>query len=252
MTYLIFSFLTVFGASAQSLPATITTAELETRDELNFTYYNPNYLIYGHGSTKIQFSFKYQIVERWNLFFGYTQLMYWDLEGNSKPFRDVNYNPELFHHIQMDKGLLDSIDASPFEHLSNGRDGIDSRSFNRAYVRFNFVVRDESRTYRLAPRLGYVYGVDIKNRDIGSYVGPFDLRFSVTQLLPWILDKGEAYVQVMPGSNWQKGGQELGLSFRVKVLGLNPSLFMQVHNGYAESLLHYSQKETRFRIGFLL
>jgi hypothetical protein len=39
--------------------------------------HNPFYFAYGHELSKIQVSFKTPLVRDWQLYFGYTQLMFW-------------------------------------------------------------------------------------------------------------------------------------------------------------------------------
>src|SRR5690349_6212575 len=78
----------------------------EDKDQLNIFRHNMNYFISGRPDTKVQFSFKMQVIRDWNLFFGYTQVMFWDIPKESSPFTDVNYNPELFYRWYMNNGML--------------------------------------------------------------------------------------------------------------------------------------------------
>src|SRR3546814_20190894 len=68
-------------------------------------------LVYGpdtNSEARIQFSFKYQLFAsrrseglprswRDGLHFGYTQRMFWDLGAYSSPFRNIDFQPELFY-----------------------------------------------------------------------------------------------------------------------------------------------------------
>lgn len=237
-------------------PATLNAKTDKVQEELNLTKYEPIYFIYGNPASKLQFSFKYELVNPINLYLGFTQLMFWELGRDSKPFGDINYNPQVFHRVPLEGYGIESVDFSPFEHKSNGRDGSASRSFERAYVQINYLKDYGSKTLRIASRVSYIYNTDKLNRDIPEYVGPLDLRFTITQFLPWILDKGEFYFRLIPGGrwaqNWQKGSQEAGVSFRLGEFHINPSIYIQFFNGYGESLLEYDKHDQQIRAGFML
>ena len=38
--------------------------------------------------------------------------MFWDLEEESKPFTDVNYNPELFYNLKLKSKFINNGDAN--------------------------------------------------------------------------------------------------------------------------------------------
>src|SRR5688572_9136616 len=61
----------------------------------------PFYFVYGRPLSKLQVSFKTPVVRKFPLYFGYTQFMFWALEEESKPFRDLTYNPELFYRHEV-------------------------------------------------------------------------------------------------------------------------------------------------------
>ena len=125
--------------------------------------YKPMYALIGIDpilEAKIQLSFKYRFLEegtyksRWaapfnQLFFAYTQKMFWDLEQNSAPYPnnylDSYYSPEL---IYLNRNLCQSLWGSQFDlqlgyqHESNGRDEIDARNWERLYVQPTWVWGD--------------------------------------------------------------------------------------------------------------
>ena len=74
--------------------------------------------------------------------------------------------------------------------------------------------------------------------------------------MPWVLNRGELYFRIFPGGSyaerWDRGAQEVGLSFRLGHFGLRPSLYFQYYNGYAESLLTYNRSESHFRAGIIV
>ncbi|XOZ32230.1 phospholipase A [Halomonadaceae bacterium KBTZ08] len=70
------------------------------------------------------------------LWFGYTQLAFWQLYNTdeSSPFREINFEPEIFltHELDWDlgPGSIEMISIG-FNHESNGRAEPFSRSWNR-------------------------------------------------------------------------------------------------------------------------
>lgn len=63
------------------------------------------------------------------------------------------------------------------------------------------------------------------------------------------------HVRTFAGSkviDFDKGGYEIGLSYRYGNSDFNPSLYLQRYEGYAESLLVYDKKHTEYRMGLLL
>ena len=84
----------------------ITTDNTESDDEIGFplTAYKPVYFITGYPNTKVQISFKYQLFDNLDLYFGYSQLAFWELlTKKSSPFGDINFNPELFYNWDISK-----------------------------------------------------------------------------------------------------------------------------------------------------
>ena len=73
------------------------------------------------------------------LFFGYTQNSFWQVynKEHSAPFRETNYQPELFLNWNLDKKVLKKIRLS-FVHQSNGQDVGKSRSWNKTQISFLF------------------------------------------------------------------------------------------------------------------
>jgi phospholipase A1 len=213
----------------------------------------PIYFLYGRPDSKIELSFKIKLLDDYPLFFRYNQLIFWDLQERSQPFRDTNLNPELVYVYDIPKNvLLDNIDFGIFEHKSNGRDGDPSRSFNRVYVRFNFLKEFDSTIVSFSTKLGYMFNLGPTNTDIRDYESPLQLRAAVTKIfddttiqrmtLDMTYFPGGAYAQ-----RWRHGGFETGLNMRVK--GFAPALYIQYYHGYAESLISYNHSVSHIRGG---
>ena len=229
---------------------------LSIEDHLNLSRHNSTYFAAGDPLTKLQFSFKYRLIKKQPLYFGFTQLLFWDLGEDSKPFRDVTYNPELIYTYSL-KGnkFLHSIDFGIWEHNSNGKDGTASRSFERNYVRLNMEHEYQEWILRTSVKLGYIHGLDKTNEDIQDYISPLELKITLVELLRGALDKSELSLRFFPGGKYadrfDKGGFELGLSFRLGGIDIVPSFYMQYFNGYAESLINYNERANEFRAGFI-
>lgn len=246
--------------STESLdPVTKTTRKIQDNDELiedfNLKKHNSIYFIYGHPQSKLQFSFKYEVYKNLPIYIGYTQLSFWDLKKESKPFSDVNYNPELFYSWDLNKSWIESIDIVPYEHKSNGKDGLASRSYERIYVQVNSNYVFSKFTLRTSLQIGHVYGLK-DNKDLQEYYGPLQLKFSLTHLQNSLLDKVRFDFKAFAGGKYlesfHKGGREVGMSVRFGGANINPSIYVQYYAGYMESLLDYNKYTEEFRIGLIL
>lgn len=218
----------------------------------------PFYFAYGRPTSKLQLSFKSPVLRSQPLYFAYSQLMFWELEADSKPFHDLSYNPELFYRVNTEKWAraLTSIDLGIYSHTSNGKRGLDSRSLNKNYVRFNFERKGPRWITRTGVQFAYLHGFDPTNTDIQDYIGPFALSVSFTQLFDtsWV-DKSEIALQASPGgkfgTRWDHGGYQVSWSFRLGRIDLVPAFYLQYYKGYAESLLNYNDEVSEFRGGII-
>jgi len=232
----------------------------------NFYGYEPMYFLYGPDpqDARFQFSLKYRILntsgplaKKWSplrgVFFGYTQTSLWDLNADSWPFEDTSYKPEFFYlrqnaPLRPGAGVQRVDFQTGIQHESNGRGGKDSRSLNIAYVRPTLIFGNpEGYRFTVSPKV-YTYIGDLSdNPDIYRYRGYFDLHLDYGSPDGWkvasILRKGTE------GSN---GSIQLDVTYPLNRLCFqNVDFFVQgqLFSGYGETLLHYDQSDTRFRIG---
>jgi len=234
---------------------------------VNLSAYEPIYAVYGPGTNseaRIQISFKYQLFGsrradglpgswRDGLHFAYSQRMFWDLGGNSSPFRNVDYQPELFY-LTPSATLSNGISVSAqggIRHESNGRDGAASRSINSVYVAPMAAI-PLGGDYRLsvAPRLALFVGDKSDNPDIRRYRG-------ITGLFVAIGEDEGLRLSTSTRFNFSggKGALSADLSYPLpRLLGGGPDLYLfgQSFVGYGENLLDYDRRMTRFRIGVAL
>lgn len=246
---------------AQTKAADVAVEVIKRREEkedgLNIYRHGPIYAVTGNPDTKIQFSFKIQIIANWELYFGYTQVMFWELgRKDSSPFSDLNYNPELFYRWYMNAGILKSVDLGFYEHLSNGRDGAASRSWQRSYV----TARTE---FPLGPFKGewdtkvfHLYELDPFNDDIRDKAGFVETSFSISGLFKTLFDDAQLTFRWVPGGkldfNDNQGSRSVDFRFRLPIKRFNPNLFVQVYDGFNESMLFYKSYQTSFRAGISL
>ncbi len=220
--------------------------------------YKDLYFIIGSPTTKVQISIKYKLIYLIDLYLGYTQDMFWDLGKKSFPFSDINFNPDLFYRINFpDHTFMKAIDIVLFEHKSNGKDGDSSRAWSGSSIKFYTIVKFESWSFNWDTKFYWFYntGMDSTNWDLREYTGFWDTRISFINYYDpnKFIDKISLYLAFFPGGKysqrWSKGGQEIGLKFRLGWGRFYPSIFVQLYHGYNESLLDYNKEVFAYRMG---
>ena len=188
------------------------------------------------------------------LFFGFTLESWWQIysEDISRPFRETNYQPEFFYFIPTKWHPFDTNSGVffGFEHQSNGRSQLVSRSWNRIYANFIFEKDNFAFSFRPwyripegdKPTTNDVIGDD--NSDITKYMGHFELGMAYD----WRKDY-EVSLKFRENFSNHHGAVEIGFTFPLwgKLRG-----YAQYFNGYGESLIDYNHKQQRFGIGIAL
>lgn len=190
-----------------------------------------------------------------NFYAAYTQISFWQAydRGDSAPFRDTNYNPEIFYRRPATAWGPGWIGADVgFEHESNGQRVPLSRSWNQfyaapyfhtdnwlAYVKLRSRVPEDDKETPLSP-----LGDD--NPDINDYLGYSDVNF--TFLFP-----SRAQLQfVMRGFLGTDKGN-LSLTYSLPIPRADAGFLMvRVFHGYGESLLDYNHSITRYGVGLMI
>ncbi len=253
------------GAPAAVVVQTLNSPDADSGNGFlaNLSAYEPIYGVFGPGtdtSARLQISLKYQPFGRGGAFGGskswldgihvaFTQRLFWDLGSKSSPFRNVDYVPEAFYLLPA-RHVTSRIalgGQGGFRHESNGRDGIDSRSFNTVYAQPVATVPVGSWKLTLGPRLLAYIGDLSDNPDIRRYRGNTGLLAEIGSDDGFRLTTTSRYNF---GSG--KGAIDALVSYPLNRIArsLNLYVFGQGFAGYGENLLDYNRKATRLRVGF--
>ncbi len=218
----------------------------------SFKKYRPTFIAIGEENTRVQLSFKQRLIKKFDLQLGYTQYMFWDLFESSAPFTDINYNPELFYRLGKTSSGSSALDLGLWEHKSNGRDGAESRTWDRSYLRYTHVLSSKYAHFTLTPRLYVVHNKSGNNSDIRDFLGYGDLRLVVKFAPESPMLDSEILLNWVPSKKLDKGALEIGLSMRPFPKAFSSYFFLHFFHGYGEDLLNYSAKSTSLRAGFRL
>jgi phospholipase A1 len=218
----------------------------------------------GGTSARFQLSFKYRLFDvdvgygqerPWlsGLYFGYTQNSLWDLEGESKAFRDTSWQPSLFWKWERSgdpaRRQFDGARLG-LEHESNGGQGERSRSINTAFVRPEWRWKFAVGSFAFTPKV-YAYLDKEENTDIDDYRGYVDWRARYDSPAgTWV-----ATTVVRIGTA-NKGSVLIDASRRIRDVNFGPVstyLHVQFFAGYGESILDYNvERKSQLRIGFAI
>ena len=190
------------------------------------------------------------------LFVGFTVRSFWQAYNDdiSAPFRETNYEPEIFWLTPVNWNIFGS-DASLFglglTHQSNGRSQLFSRSWNRVYANVIW----EHKRFAHAFKVWWRVPEDDKedpldpdgddNPDIEDYMGNFEFTTAYR--------KNDHEISVMLRNNLEsddnRGAIQLDWSFPLKQRFRG---YVQFFNGYGESLIDYNAHIERIGVGILL
>lgn len=229
---------------------------------------NPNPISFDGVDDEVidNFEAKYQIsiktplwLQKDNLsgvYFGFTAVSFWQLYNSetSKPFRETNYEPELFYQFDAEIQVLGyefNILQVGLNHQSNGQNGLKSRSWNRItvsalfsdentayYIRTWYRLPEDDKEYALDPR-----GDD--NPDINDYYGRVELGFN--------MKLGKVNLSTRLRNNLRfsdnRSGVELSFSYPIND---RYDFLIQYFNGYGDSLIDYNRHQQRISAGVQL
>ena len=167
----------------------------------------------------------------------------------SRPFRETNHEPEIWAQFRNDwtvGGFMNTVNAVGLVHQSNGRSGVLSRSWNRAYA--TFVFERDDWAFAIKPWVWLRSDrEDSDNPDITDYLGHGELRLFYGHA-------GHVFSLMSRNnleSGFDRGAVELSWSF--PVFGY-PYLkgYLQYFYGYGESLIDYDRRVNRIGLGISL
>ncbi len=240
------------------------TADSVLRDFSNQPYfglYKDNYFIFGPSigpkATKQNTNIKFQIsiAQRltrstlpWGtyLYLFYSQKCFWNVLQESMPMTDLNFNPGigLTKPLFVKNRYIGKLSLI-IEHESNGRDGDESRSWNKVSLAANIIVTPNLMVHGKA----WIPIVDSgNNRDLLRYTGLFQTGFQV-------MSNDRRFVggvTVMKRQGWNLN-MNTTVEFAWRILrGDNQYFFVQYYNGYGEGLLDYKQFHSQLRAGICI
>ncbi|MDO6692312.1 phospholipase A [Aliiglaciecola sp. 3_MG-2023] len=186
---------------------------------------------------------------------GFSVTSFWQVYNDeaSKPFRETNYEPEIFYFWKTQYRFLgikfDQIHLG-LNHNSNGQSGLKSRSWNRLYASALF--SDVDSVYYL--KAWYRIPEDEKetvnspdgddNPDITDYLGHFEIGYGKKvgnfNFLTFVRNN-------LKSDN--KGSIELNITYP---LNDRYDVVFQYFNGYGDSLIDYNRHQQRYGIGIQL
>jgi phospholipase A1 len=240
-------------AAPRSAAAYVDEVQASTRIE----QYKPIYALIGDPDTKMQLSFRVKMLPLTGLYAAYSQVMLWRLWEPSKPFRDLNYNPEIFYRFELGDAPSWYVDLGLYEHESNGRDGLQSRSWDRSYVRYSMTHKLSSTSrarIHWNVKAWVPYNYDYDNTDIARYRGLYEAQVSLVDAFGFWLDRSDITLRFYGGGpshvNPLGGGQEITIRFAPRLLSSSAAqIVIQYFHGYGENLLDFDREKSVFRAG---
>lgn len=240
----------------------------ETLENTFFEPYKSNYIVFGslqNDDGTAPFSgntldIKFELGLKFSLFpqireleafapvkFGYSQRSWWDIAESSAPFKEHNYNPEVFWDFTealerpSTRTRLHLFDYAGIEHQSNGLDGLDSRSWDRVYAQRELRL---SEAWGWTLKYWHVLNVGDFNEDIQDYIGQAEITTHF-DLNNW------ANLNIRTS----KGHETETINYQVDLIlplsrWVNSRFMLSYYNGYGEALISYNRKTTSLRAGF--
>ncbi|MEO6915497.1 MAG: phospholipase A [Chitinophagaceae bacterium] len=219
----------------------------------NPAYSLPFRINYNNYEAKFQLSLKAKMAQglfagHGDLWIAYTQKAHWQIynEKLSRPFRELNYEPEVILNFATKfplLGFMGRMVGVSFVHQSNGRTLPLSRSWNRLIFHAGFERKNWQVIFRPWIRLK---DAEDENPAISNYIGRGELivvrNFKKHQL------------SLQTSHSLRTGNNSHGslLASWVLVLHKNIKAQFQVADGYGETLMDYNHKQVTYGISLSL
>ena len=251
-------FITIpFYGNAQNTGIDSTNYKSVIRSLPAFTMYGDNYFITGtalnetisseSSDAKFEIGFKQRLTNvdlPWDVFpfITYRQKAFWDIYRESFPFRETNYNPALgIAKLFVDETGITAGLWFAFEHESNGRDGLNSRSWNFFSLHY---FKPYGLHWQFRVKAWVPVGDLSDNEDIISFRGFFKLGATYNPMKNLFFD-----IDIQPAYDDRLTGfVQAGISFKISK-NSNQFVYLQYYGGYSEELIDYDQAVSNLRIG---
>jgi phospholipase A1/A2 len=185
-----------------------------------------------------------------DLWFGYTQLSYWQLANgrSSSPFRETDYEPEaiLIYPLQLElAGIHARYLGLSLNHQSNGRGESLSRSWNR--VIGEVALESGPWAFRLRPwlRIAEASAERNDNPDIEDFFGRGEIIAEYRAGKQVVSMTGR---HTLRGGKRSRGSAQIDWAFPLPLTG-DIKGHLQLFSGYGESLLDYNHRQTTLGLG---
>jgi phospholipase A1 len=226
-----------------------------------FGIYKDNYIVFGPPigpkatRTNTNVKFQISIAQRLTkgvlpggayLYLFYTQKCFWNVLEESFPMTDLNFNPGIgvTRPIFVKNRFIGKVSVIA-EHESNGRDSIQSRSWNRISVSSSILIDPKIMIYGKF-WIPFIDGQN--NRDLLDYMGIYSFGLSYVPFN----DRMSASILVTKRKGWNLN-YNTQVEFCYKIgRRTNQYFFVQYYNGYGEGLLDYKQFKSQLRVGFVI
>ena len=226
-----------------------------------FTLYKDNYFIAGTSigpkptNTNSDVKFQISIAQRLTkstlpfntyLYLFYSQKCMWNVFEESMPMRDLNFNPGigLAKYLFVKDRYIGKVSLI-VEHESNGRDGAESRSWNKISLAANILI-DPNFMVHGKVWIPIVDGQN--NKDILDYSGIYQMGMTYTSPNK----RFGAALTLIKRRGWNLNYNSIWeVNYRL-FKGENQYLFLQYYNGYGECLLDYNKFHSRLRLGIVI
>ena len=228
----------------------------------SFSSYHDNFFISGiptnktttkdNADIKYQISFK-QLVTRTTLplnsylFLSYSQKAFWNVYRQSSPFAEINFNPAigLGKPLFNKEGYIFGLAELKFDHESNGRDGMESRAWNRIIGAFHTPL---GRRTILTVKAWAPFAYRDDHPDLLDYVGLGEVKVEQTIFSNRFI----AEVTIRKGLEGWKGSVGSKLYYKIFNNTGNQYLMFEWFAGYAESLIDYNRYTSMVRVGYVI
>ena len=177
----------------------------------------------------------------------YTQKSFWQTSKHSSPFRETNYEPEVFIQFPYKENTLLKAYKLSLLHSSNGKNDENSRSWNRIYLEGYFQFSNLFFIPKIWLRLPETSSDD-DNPNIQEYYGSGDLTFLYAY-------KKHTF-ELMLRNNLKldeqnKGAAELNWTFPLPEIFSTTNTYglLQIFSGYGNNLIDYDKEIHKIGLG---